>query len=543
MLGFAPDSTVANSAAFTGNALVGGESIYAAFDMVDSVSRFFAATSPFITLSTDTPPNQPFLGTLQRPIAFQRSIVGNNGFGPLSIGFGEMELNNTEADYDDFINQFGIDGRRITLSVGGADIVTGVVDAYNSFTTIAELTATGWTFSEDTLRIQVRDNSYKFATPAQPNVFAGTGGLDGGTDLAGKRLPLVLGWANNITPANLIPEELILQCSTGDTEAITTVWDQGVELTFQANFATSVLLRAPANAPAEGSYSTCLAEGGLIKLGAAPAGQVTARVKGAKLSGTWAANTADCIRYLILNACDVVTTDFDMLTFDLFEAAQSATIGYYLSPDSNESVQETIAKLTEPVGGWIGFGLTGLIELRRFEEPETSAVERYTQYDYIGPVNKDRLPGGIDPIVRRIRLTYDYNWTMQSNTDLAGSVIEFDPDRAAYLATQYRTTATSDALADEIVADHPLAIDPEPIIGYFVNESDAIIERDRRMNLYGVERSVYRFTVKDHIEAQDVGDTIFLSHIRFGLSNGAYATVVQTNDNLETNETELTVFL
>jgi hypothetical protein len=540
MLGFYPTSAAALSSLpdlHTISATVEGT---AAIDDTN-IGAQYAATVPFITLPTDFPSNQPFLGTLQKPISFQRSIVGANGYGELSVGVGEMELINSEADYDAFSYRFSIDGRRVIVKAGEREL-RGEVSSYADFTTIADLTGSGWHFNEDIVRISVRDNAFKFEVPTQPNTYDGKGGVNGTVDLAGKRKPMVLGWAKNITPVFLIPAELIYQCHDGPVEAITAVYDSGNLLTFQTDFAT-VLDQRNAPSPSAGTYSTCRAEGGLIRLGAAPAGQITADVKGAlNASGVWINTTADIVRYIIFNACLVEETDFDEVTFDTLNTLQPAQIGYFLDPNKNETVAETVGKFMDAVGGWCGFTMLGKIEVRRFDLPGIAASIRYNQYDFMGPVVRERLPAGVDPIVQRVRIAYDWNWTVQSGTEIAGAVHSSNPDRVSYLAEEFRIAATSDAAAESIVSDHPLAHDPDPIPAYFVDKIAADEEALRRLRIYGMERSAFRFVVKDHSLAQDVGDTIFISHIRFGLNSGRFLTVVQVNDNLETNETEILGF-
>jgi hypothetical protein len=60
----------------------------------------------------------------------------------------------------------------------------------------------------------------------QPNVYAGTGGVDGGADLAGKRKPLCFGNPRNVSPVLLVPSLLIYQVHDGSVAGIDNVYDQ-----------------------------------------------------------------------------------------------------------------------------------------------------------------------------------------------------------------------------------------------------------------------------------------------------------------------------
>jgi hypothetical protein len=72
-----------------------------------------------------------------------------------------------------------------------------------------------------------RDRGFLLDVPAQKSIYGGTGGLDGTSDLAGKRKPFALGWPSNITPATVIPVEGVYQVSDGPVSAISAVRDTG----------------------------------------------------------------------------------------------------------------------------------------------------------------------------------------------------------------------------------------------------------------------------------------------------------------------------
>lgn len=497
----------------------------------------YAASTEFISLASDAVPNKSFLGTLQTPIRFNRSIVAGDGYGELSVGYGEMELTNIEADYDDLFQSRSIDGQPITMKVGAR--ASGRVGAYDDFVTVGKFTATRWLAGEDVLRIEVRDNSYKLEVPTQPGSYAGTGNLEGPVDLAGKRKPIMVGEPFEPSPVLVIPAELVYQINDGPIEAITAVYDSGFALAATSDYATSILLRAATLVP--GQYATCLAEG-LIRLGGPAQGKVTIAGQGENADG-YIETTADIVRFLVVNAADVIDPDdFDDLTFDTLNTLQPATIGYYIDENSNETLAETIANLMRGIGGWAGFTRLGLFEVRRFDAPGITSVEQYDQYDYLSAPSRERLPAGIDPIVRRVRIGYAYNWTVQAASELAALVAETDPVRAATLSKPYSIAATSDTEAAAILSRHPLAHDPDPVVGYFADEADAAAEASRRLELYGVLRSSYRFEVQGRLFSQDIGDCVFVSEPRLDLTDGKNMRVVDITEDVESNKTQIVVF-
>src|SRR5215207_2544331 len=193
--------------------------------------RILAATDEFATEPTDPLPNIPFAGTLQRALRLDRSVISDTGFGKVSRSWGELELSNVDGAYDDIVNRYSIDGRRIVVKVGAKG------RGYDTFKVIFDGTASGWIVTQDALRIQLRDNGYKLAVPASTNLYAGTGELTGGSDLAGKRKPLAFGSVSNITPVLLLPSELVYQVHDGAVHGIPAVYDRGSPLTFDADYA------------------------------------------------------------------------------------------------------------------------------------------------------------------------------------------------------------------------------------------------------------------------------------------------------------------
>lgn len=520
-------------------------SVVGSIETLEDSSNFIvtAASYPFISRDGDTLPNQEFLPTLINPGSFSRSIVNTGGFGEISVGYGNLELINAEADYDSLIASFAVDGRRVVLKVG-AKTAPRTVGPYTNFVTIADLQATGWLAQDDVLSISLRDKGYLLEVPTQPHIYLGTGGMEGGAELTGKRKPIAVGdgasgFGANASPVPLLPEEHIYQINDGPVQAIPAVYDSGYELTATSDYGTLALLRAATLVP--GQYATCIALG-IFRLGGKPDGKVTCDFEGDNSSG-YVETIADVIRFLVENAADVGGTDFDDAAFDLFNTLQPAEICYYLDHESNETLAQTIANLMGRIG-WAGFTRLGFFEIRRFDAPGIVAAQAYDQIDVSSErIQRIALPSGVEPIVSRVRVTWGHNFTPMTNTEIVGDVLENQAARAAFLQSDVRTVSTSDEDAAEIEADHPLAKEPEPFRLYFVDAADAQTEADRLFALYGVERAMYRFTVKGRMFLQDVGDTIHLTYPRWDLTDGKYGVVVEVDDSVNDNETTITVWV
>lgn len=484
------------------------------FDMTMDLSaeltlKLYVGTSAgYATEPTDTPPSQPFKGVLQS-FEFTRSIVQGD-IGQFATGTGRLTISNADADYDFLPLSYAIDGRPITIRVGRPD------RAYAETMPLAKLTASGWNIDTDQISIDLEDLSYKLEVPMQPNTYGGSGGADGGTDLAGKRKPLVFGNARNISPVLLVPNLLIYQAHDGAMQSIDAVYDRGVALTPAGEVADYAALAA--TSVSAGQFKTCLAAG-LFKLGSSPSGTVTADVKGDATDG-YLVRTADIVRWALRHRTVLSDPgDLSVASFDQVNAVQPAPIDYFLGPDDNLTVAAFIQAIMGGIGGWGGHRLDGTFEVRIFQAPSGAPVASFTRDDMIVDIKREPLPEAYRPPRWRWRVPYARCWTVQ--TDLAGAVTA---TRKAFVAEPYRL---AEATSSTILTDHPFAQDRDPVQSYFSNASDAAAEATRLINLFKTTRAIYRMTLARRALRREMGDVIEVTHPRFDLRSGRVMTILE----------------
>src|SRR5262245_29202105 len=235
--------------------------------------KLYVSTFPFISRNIDALANQPFHGTLEGTIRIDTGLSSNQGgFSGFNENISEIALINAEADYDSTPQDFSINGQSIVLSIGALG-ARNVVDPYNSFVQVAQLSGERMSVNRTRLTIEARDPAQQLLNaPALPETYGGTGGFDGGEDIAGKKRPRGYGVVFNASPTLVIGNLLIWQFSEGGALSVQSVKDGGVALSFFADLATKEAL-LPLMPPA-GSYATCLAEG-YIMLGGVNFKQVT----------------------------------------------------------------------------------------------------------------------------------------------------------------------------------------------------------------------------------------------------------------------------
>lgn len=473
------------------------------------VVKTYASTTGFTTKPADSPGNTHFEGRIEVPLQFERSIMAAAGFGgQASVGFGVLEVANTDGFYDDIVTDGATDGRRILIKIGSDDL------RYDQFGVIFDGTSSGMESSETTMRVRLRDLNYLLDRPIQDTVYGGTGGLDGNADIKGNPKPLCFGKCLNIQPVLVNPTGLVYQVHDGPIQAISAVYDRGALLTAGTGYTTDLTT-------------------GTITLLAAPAGTITADVQGAKSSGVYLSSTASIVDYIV-RAHTIVTSDrIDTAAISKCASDSSAEVGIYVTEKVNAS--EVIGSLMQGIGGWWGFNRVGKFQIAVFKAPTGTPRIEIDGADILD-IERMTLPDGIYPPPWRYRVGYQRNWTVQGS-DLAGSV---STTRRAFLAEQYRVGQAQDEV---ITLKHPMSREPDIIQSFYANQADADTEADRLLNLYGrAARALYRVTIKTYPFQMDVGDVVALRYPRWNLREGRNLVVVGVEDDATRNDITITVF-
>lgn len=453
-----------------------------------AIAPIYIATEPFVTDSDQTPANRLFNGRAAS-ISMKRSINNGTDFGGVALGDGEVAINNADGVLDGRIAQT-VAGQTVVIKMGAPGI------PYEYWSVVFRGTARDWTFDERLIRIALRDRSYRLSVAAQSITYAGSGGAEGGDDLAGKRKPKVLGTCNNLSPPQVDAANLVYQIHDGALDAVFGVRDRGGALTFGADRADYAALVAASIAG--GSYDTCLAEG-LIRLGAAPDGTVTADA--ATYRSTGKAPLATIIRGLIEDETDI--DDFYEGAFSVLLALYPNDAGIYLDENDNSSVLDVVEELLRGVAGFLYFTRDGQCSVRVINIPDNPS-RMYFGLSSVLDLSLDRLPSRLYPPPWRLRLAYAQNFTTQQ--DLAGSV---DP----YYAQPSKLVTDSDT---DVLLDEPLAQDGAPVDSYLVDAADAAAEVERQFAIFKQSRLLRRARLSRRAATLELGDVVDLGFDRLG---------------------------
>ena len=489
------------------------------------IASFYLSDRGYVSKPSDSPPSTIWLPRVQAPLAIERSLpLTPDAPRRLAVQFGDILLNNADGYFDDLVTRFALDGRRVAVKVGAPSF------GYADFKLLYDGTAQGWWLADDnSARIRLRDAAWSLEIPLQQNLYAGTGGLAGGADLAGKPKPLAYGACGNVTAALVDPSALIYQVHDGAVQAIDAVYERGAAMTPAGDVADITAASVPA-----GNFKTQLS-GGYFRLGSTPQGQITADLRGDAAGGSYVESTGAIALRVLLTRSGLSASALDGYLFDALAAQQPAPVDIFVGTEERPTVAEFLDRLLRGIGGWWGTGREGRIGCGRLV-PATGDPQYAFGPNQILRLERLDLPETISPPNWRRRVAWGRNWTVQTS-DIAGGVTAA---RRAFLAEAYRVATAADAA---VKAKHLLATDPDPVEGLFVNQADAEGEANRLLGIYSPDRQLLRATLKLPAFLVELGAKVKLSWPRYGLANGKLGVAVGQGFNGARNEVQLTVLI
>jgi len=469
----------------------------------------YAASKAFTTKSTDTPADTYFPGAVGRASTFERSMFRRGRIGGSSMPDpGALDIVNT-GELETWLD-YQFDGRDVTVKVG----LEG--DAYSTFETVFSGVSGELQFDRNVIRLKLSDKQDQLDKLIQENLFAGTGGNEGGDDLKDKPKPLCFGPCNNITPVIVDRTNRVYQVHDGQIKAVDAVYDNGKLLTLTTHYTVDLT-------------------NGRITLVAAPTGLVTADIQGSDTGGTYVSSVANIMERIVKDFGGLSTSDIDATSISDLNTKNAAAVGIYTGT-GERNLLDVLDELSNSIGAFYGFNRAGKFSVGRFEAPATTADFTFVETDAV----KNRIkrdPGG--SVIWRQRIKYGRNWTVQSDEALDASATDAHKD---FVTQDYRVTSDEDADVKEDGAGkggHKNADDPEPLVTLLDAKADADTEATRLLGLYDVRRDFFSVTVKTQAFQVDLGDTVDFSHSRFGLSAGKKFLVVGIAERAVVNEADL----
>lgn len=454
---------------------------------------------------------------------FSQGTTGGRG----TVGYGELVLTNNDGALDGFLD-YGLDGRRIEIIVGDMAPWQAPV-----FTTVLKGTMEQPRIGTDAVAIRIRDRMAEFDKPLQATKYAGTNALPAGLegvagDLQGQ--PKARAWGRVFNaPAPLVNSSRLIY-ESGPCASVDAVYDRGAALTQGANYTSQADMEA--NAPAAGTYRAWPA-GGYFRLGASPAGQVTADVTQGAAAGNRTA--AQLMNAIATGPAGIAAGDVSAADVAALDAANGAEVGLWAGEEM--TCAEAMDRLANSVGAWWGFDRLGVLRMQRLAVPSGTPAVELTAAEIIRIDRVETNDAGRGVPAWRVSLGYKRVWLTQ-DSDLNGTVADA---RRGELRHEYRRVVAEDAtvktahlLATELAFDTLL-----------VDAAAAGTEATRLLELHKTRRD--RFELRAAITpvmaaAIDLGAVVKVTYPRFGLASGRLLRVLGLQPNLRTDRIDLTLW-
>lgn len=456
----------------------------------------------------DTLPSAHFEGRLGGFSIDHALPLRPDGARRVSAAIANLTIDNADGAWDGPARDLAVDGQPLVVS-----LLRHRSAAYADRVTMFRGLGLDWVPDGATnrLRLRARDLTYVLDRPMLP-LYGGTGGADGGADLAGKPIPEIWGLCRGVS---LVLEDaalLIYRVHARDVQAIAAVEVRGQPITA----GTMRLSRAvmAVTTPTAGTWDwTITTDGSWVRLGSSPDGSVTADVQGDASAGY--SSTLAGIMARILDRAGVA---HDASAFAAGEAAAPGAAGIAFGADEAQvTYAEALSRLAGGGAFWWGDSGAGLVTMGRVALAQDAGgllVDQTVIVDEVVP---------LDPLAVAWRVTVRYrrNWTPLSGTDIvsAPAITEArrlelqQPSRSVAVAEPQRRARNTQAL--DLVVDSLLDV-----------ESDA---HGLGLNILSLLRAgpmLYRVPLGLAGHAIPLGAQVRLAWPRYGLAAGRDVRVV-----------------
>jgi len=500
----------------------------AAIDAAGTQQALYLSDARLVTLPTDTPADTAFDDSLLDPGSIALSAFGDGRTGGgTRLALGEIRVANLGGQYDGWL-AYGFDGRPVTIRRGASGAYPAAYPAV-FVGTVETLTVT-----RREVIIRLRDKQLVLDRPVLTTTYGGTNALPDGIDgtpddLAGKPKPLLFGRVYSIAPPMVNTSRLIYQISDGAILSVDAIYDRGADLTNAGDVATPALLQSAT--VAGGTYVTCLAAG-LFRLGATPAGQITAdATSGAGATDRTAGQALLTLAQRAgLTGAEISSADIAQLDLD-----QPSTLGFWAS-DAAQTFTAVMDAVATTAGAFYAFSPTGVLRFARLTVPTGVAALALESYDVFDPFERRPARDGDLP-AWSYTINHTRYWSPQTS-DLAASVTGA---RRAALGLAYRSTRAEDAT----VKNQFILAGEESVDSLFVVAAEAGTEAARRLALFKTRRNFFEVGVPlERVTESGVQlmDVVQLTNARFGLSGGSLFRLLGIRFELARNRAFLTLW-
>lgn len=412
-------------------------------------------------------------GRLMGPLYYQASvstwIQSENSISAISI----IKIANTDGALDDYsLEDF--------ISVEIAEIVNGT----------KTILATGqveqaFLDGEKTLNFKIKDASKLLEVPLQDDFYPSSETsvsdplvTNTYAVIAGTPKPVSIGKPQQVKPVLANPSIHEYHVHDADYHFLRKVYDEMVDITANATqYTRGFALSTPPNRPV-----TALINGLEDSLGGLPQ----------NIKNQWP-EIFDRIGF----------TDFNQDDLDDLHAEKEGTYAYYQDNTTNIIVKDLLQWYCNSSTAWYWADETGEIRFGWLKEPEITEDVELARLDIVSDINiRDDLAPNLTSKVGASK-----NWYVHDEGSIASGASDADKEKGV---SQYRVVATSTTAFDDFYTDKGYIRDTLLRLNYQAEADDVGA-------LYSKRRRFYSFDSK---VKSDIGQTVKITHERFGFSSG-----------------------
>lgn len=451
---------------------------------------FYVASEFFATGPLDSPASVQYTGCVKDDVFVSRSMFAGERVGGRSLpDFGQVTVVNPlepviGSRFDAWLDpeQYAWQSTPIAMHLMLDGDFAGKITVFTGL--VADLD-----YQESEIGFRLKSLALALDKPLQPNRYAGTGGAEGGAELAAKPKPRLFGIHANIEPVIVDSATYLTQFHDGAAQAVDALRDKG----------------APLTSPTD--YTLTLASG-QIDIVAQPQGRLTADARGSTLGGSYSARPADILGFI----AGEKGVSLDSAALAALALAAPYDLGYYATAEVN--TLDALDAIVNAYGGWHGVNRAGAFDAGIFGNASGDPALDLTEDD-IELGSLQRAPLGA--VAWKVIFNYRPNGVAQPPDELVPEPTLSQADRSRYGTAYQKTVVVEDAAIKDTYPD-AVELTFESLL---YGDDDALAEATRQFDYWKVPRSKYTMRVRGLAPlAADLGDVVRLTHSRLGLAAG-----------------------
>lgn len=474
-------STVPATVILPEGAIVYAVTLQPAFRATGATATLRFSTHGYATGPADAAlPSTAFLQAVRQPLDYTRRLSALSRGRRAAPAYGRIVLAGSGGDIDSLITDYAWDDRPVEVRAGGLGW------PWDSFRTVMTGRAVACTGDAGTVVIEIADPSARLRKPLQANLYAGTGGLEGGDVLKGQPKPIALGLCRDIEPVPVNPAALVYQWNDGPSAGVDAVRVNGALWTYSAT-------------PGAGQYSVNLSNSTITLGGSAPPqGILTMDVRG-DAAGTYVATASQILDRLLRARAGY--GDEDLGGFSL----SGGTIGVYFR--EAVTAEQAVDRIVEGVGGWYGWTREGRFGARTLGQ--LGSARGSLDVARVLDIACSAAP----PPVWKVSVGWRPTWRVLNDNEVAGSVSAAERARL----TSASSFAVASSAAIRVLSPNAAEM---TVPGLFDNAADAQALADALLAWFGRPLREWQVPAMGAMHDFDVGDVATLTLPRFGLDAG-----------------------